>query len=305
MTNNATLQDNAQRCGAVAVIGAPNAGKSTLVNALVGQKVAITSAKAQTTRTRMTGIALFGNSQVLLLDTPGIFKGNDRFDRSMVSAASDSLEGADLVMIIRDASRKTEKHSEMIAQLAARSDCPVILILNKVDQTPKPQLLDLANALQTELEPAQIFFTNSLTGEGLDPLRDYLRDNMPLSEWHYPEDQVSDVSQRLFAAEVTREQLYHRLHSELPYASAIRTEKYEERKDGSLEIHQQILVERPTQRAIILGKGGSMIKEIGAAARTQLAEQLGGKVHLYLHVRVEENWRDSADIYREIGLEQR
>ncbi|MEO1044994.1 MAG: GTPase Era [Pseudomonadota bacterium] len=291
------------RCGTVALIGAPNAGKSTLVNQLVGQKVAITSAKAQTTRTRMTGIALLGATQALILDTPGIFEGRDRMDRAMVAAARDSLDGADVVLVMRDAARKKHHPDEQILDFLEGHKGPVALILNKVDRADKAKLLTLAQEMSVEIGADETFFTNALNGEGIDPLRDWLARTLPEGPWHYPEDQVSDVSQRLFAAEVTREQLYHQLHAELPYASVVMTEKYDERKDGSLEIHQQILVERETQKAIILGKGGSRIKEIGARAREELAGLIGAPVHLYLHVKVDPNWRDTRDIYSEIGLE--
>ncbi|WOE73993.1 GTPase Era [Alterisphingorhabdus coralli] len=293
----------ALRCGTVALIGAPNAGKSTLVNQLVGQKVAITSSKAQTTRTRMTGIALLGNTQAMILDTPGIFDGKDRMDRAMVAAARDSLEGADVVLVMRDASRKKHHPDERIMEFLTGYKGHVVLILNKVDRADKPQLLLLAEEMSAQIGAEETFFTNSLTGEGIDPLRDYLERTLPEGPWHYPEEQVSDVSQRLFAAEVTREQLYHQLHAELPYASVVVTEKYEERADGSLEIHQQILVERETQKAIILGKGGSRIKEIGAKARQELGGLIEAPVHLYLHVKVDPNWRDTKDVYSEIGLE--
>lgn len=298
MTENTPL-----RCGSVALIGAPNAGKSTLVNQLVGQKVAITSSKAQTTRSRMTGIALFNQTQAMILDTPGIFDGRDRMDRAMVAAARDSLEGADMVLVMRDAARKKHNPDERILEFLEGYTGPVTLILNKVDRADKANLLLLAQELSQQMGAHETFFTNSLTGEGIEPLRDYIEHNLPEGPWHYPEDQVSDVSQRLFAAEVTREQIYNQLHAELPYASVVVTEKYDERKDGSLEIHQQILVERDSQKAIILGKAGSRIKDIGAKAREELSGLIDAPVHLYLHVKVDPNWRETKDIYSEIGLE--
>ena len=292
-----------RRCGHVAVIGAPNAGKSTLVNALVGQKVAIVSPKAQTTRTRMLGVALEGETQIILVDTPGIFAAQRRFDRAMVAAAWDGAGDADLITLIVDgragAGPKVEK---VIAGLKDRPERKW-LVLNKVDISAKEKLLLLTTKLAEMCEFEQIYYISAATGDGLAEFKTAVADAMPEGEWHFPEDQVSDASDRLMATEITREQLYLQLHEELPYASAVETEKYSEREDGSVEIHQQILVARPTQRAIMLGKGGTRIKAIGEAARLELSKLMGVKVHLYLHVKVKPDWDEDRSLYRDIGLE--
>jgi GTP-binding protein Era len=291
------------RCGLVAIVGAPNAGKSTLVNALVGQKVAIVSPKAQTTRVRLMGLAIADQTQIVLVDTPGIFETRRRLDRAMVSAAWGGAKDADLIALVIDAKEGLGRNIAPLAEgLAERSE-PRLAILNKVDITPKEQLLELATRIDAALKPEAIFMVSATTGDGIDDLKAALAARMPEGPWHFPEDQVSDATDRMLAAEVTREQLYLQLHAELPYASAVETEKYEERKDGSVVIHQQILVGRPTQRAIVLGKGGTRIKEIGAAARAQLSELLGKKVHLFLHVKVKPDWEEDRGLYREIGLE--
>lgn len=290
-------------CGVVAVLGAPNAGKSTLVNQLVGQKVAITSAKAQTTRARMLGIALYEQTQMILVDTPGIFAPKRRLDRAMVSAAWEGAEAADAVLLMVDPV-KQRRHElvPLLENLAGRPERK-ILVLNKVDVAKKEPLLVLAQDLAAKVDFAEIYFVSALTGDGVPKLKSALAAMMPEGPWHYPEDQVSDASERLLATEITREQLYQQLHEELPYDSAVRPELYQHRPDGSLEIHQQIVVTRDNQRAIVLGKGGSRIKAIGEAARKELTEVLGVKVHLFLHVKVEENWAESREIFEEIGLE--
>jgi GTPase len=292
-----------KRCGHVAVIGAPNAGKSTLVNAFVGQKVAIVSPKAQTTRTRMLGVAIEGDAQIIMVDTPGIFSAERRFDRAMVAAAWDGASDADLIALMVDgragAGSKVEKIVDGLIDRPERK----WLILNKVDISKKEKLLQLTTKILEKCAFEQIYYISAQTGDGLTELKTAMAEAMPEGEWHFPEDQVSDASERLIAAEITREQLFLQLHEELPYASAVETEKYLEREDGSLEIHQQILVERPTQRAIILGKRGHQIKAIGEASRTELARILGVRVHLYLHVKVKAGWDEDRSIYRDIGLE--
>ena len=292
-----------QRCGLIAVVGAPNAGKSTLVNALVGQKVAIVSPKAQTTRARLMGIAIEGDAQLLLVDTPGIFDPRRRLDRAMVAAAWGGAEGADLIALVIDAKAKFGSGTRaLVDQIAARSE-PKIVILNKVDVADKEPLLTLASELQAMLDPEAIFMVSALTADGIPDLKRALADRMPEGPWHFPEDQVSDASERMLAAEVTREQLYLQLRAELPYDSAIETEKYEERRDGSVAIHQQILVARDTQRAIILGHRGQRLKEIGQKARNELSRITGQKVHLFLHVKVNPRWQEDRGLYREIGLD--
>ncbi|NVE94311.1 GTPase Era [Altererythrobacter lutimaris] len=291
------------RCGVVAVLGAPNAGKSTLVNQLVGQKVAITSAKAQTTRAKMLGIALHEQTQMILVDTPGIFAPRRRLDRAMVSAAWEGAEAADAVLLLVDPIKQRRHELEpLLGSLAGRPERK-ILVLNKVDRAKKEPLLALAQDLSAKADFEQIFFVSALTGDGVPEMKAALAAMMPEGVWHYPEDQVSDASERLLAAEITREQLYKQLHEELPYDSAVRPELYKHRPDGSLEIHQQIVVGRETQRPIVLGKGGSRIKMIGEAARAELSELLGVEVHLFLHVKVSENWAEDKELFEEIGLD--
>ena len=290
-------------CGLVAVIGAPNAGKSTLVNQLVGQKVAITSAKAQTTRARMLGIALHGDTQMILVDTPGIFAPKRRLDRAMVSAAWDGAESADVVLLMVDPIKQRRHELEPLVEALKDRPERKILVLNKVDKAKKEPLLALAQELGETVDFAEVYFVSALTGDGVPEMKEALAKLMPEGPWMYPEDQVSDASERLLATEITREQLYKQLHEELPYDSAVRPEKYVQRPDGSVEIHQQIVVMRDNQRAIVLGKGGSRIKAIGQAAREELSELLGQKVHLFLHVKTDERWSEDKEMYEEMGLE--
>jgi GTP-binding protein Era len=290
-------------CGIAAVIGAPNAGKSTLVNALVGQKVAITSAKAQTTRARLLGIALEGDGQIILADTPGIFAPKRRLDRAMVSAAWEGAEAADAVVLVVDAVKLRRHELEPLLEALATRPERKLLVLKKVDAVKKETLLELAQDFTGKVAFDEVFYTSALTGDGVAELKRHLAELMPEGPWLYPEDQVSDASERLLATEVTREQLYRQLHDELPYDSAVRPESYTTRKDGSLEIHQQIVIGRESQKAIVLGKRGTRIKAIGEAARKELGELLGVKVHLFLHVKVDENWAESREIYEEMGLD--
>jgi GTPase len=291
------------RCGLVAVLGAPNAGKSTLVNALVGQKVAIVSPKAQTTRARLMGIALHDEAQIMLVDTPGIFAPNRRIDRAMVKAAWEGADDADrLVLVIDSAAKLGGKVEQMIEGVEHRPE-PRIVVLNKVDIAKKDDLLVMAARLAERLKPEAVFMISATTGDGVDQLKAHLAAAMPEGPWHFPEDQLTDVTDRMVAAELTREQLYHQLHAELPYASAVATEKWEDRKDGSTVIHQQIYVERDSQKAIVVGKGGSRLKQIGAAAREAIGEHLGRKVHLFLHVKVNPKWGEDRGLYEDIGLD--
>lgn len=292
-----------QKCGLVAVIGAPNAGKSTLVNALVGQKVAITSAKAQTTRARLLGIALEGDTQIILADTPGIFAPRRRLDRAMVAAAWEGAQEADAILLVVDAVKQRRHELEPLLETLKDRPERKLLVLNKVDAGAKEALLVLAQDLTGKVLFDEVFYISALTGDGVPELKTRLAAMMPEGPWHYPEDQVSDASERLLACEITREQLYKQLHEELPYDSAVRPEAYQHRKDGSVEIRQQIVVARDSQKAIVLGKRGARIRAIGEAARNELAEILGQKVHLFLHVKVEENWAEARDIYEEIGLD--
>ena len=288
------------RAGFVAVIGAPNAGKSTLVNALVGQKVAIVSPKAQTTRARLMGIAIHDNAQILLVDTPGIFAPKRRLDRAMVAAAWTGAQDADLVLLVIDASERVRE--DVLAGLEKRHQ-PLFLVLNKVDLVKKPELLKLATDLTARLNPDQVFMISATQGDGVPDLKQALADVMPPSPWLYPEDELSDATDRMIAAELTREQVVNQLYQELPYATAVETETWSDRPDGSTEIRQQILVERDSQKAIVIGKGGQRLKAIGAAAREQIAHHLGRPVHLFLHVKVNPKWDEDRGLYREIGLD--
>ncbi|MCA0207734.1 MAG: GTPase Era [Proteobacteria bacterium] len=291
------------RCGFVAVVGAPNAGKSTIVNALVGQKVAIVSPKAQTTRTRLMGVAMDGETQIVLIDTPGIFAPTRRLDRAMVAAAWGSLEEAEAILVMVDAAAKLTGRVERVLEGIANRPEKKYLVLNKVDLTRKDKLLTIATELNGRVAFDETFFISASSGDGVPELKAHLASLMPEGPWHFPEDEVSDAPERMLAAEITREQLYRQLHEELPYQSTVETEKFTNRPDGSAEIHQQILVARDNQRAIILGHKGERIKEIGSRARAELTELLGRKVHLFLHVKVKANWDEDRSVYRDMGLD--
>jgi GTP-binding protein Era len=294
------------RCGFIALIGAPNAGKSTLLNALVRAKVAIVSPKPQTTRMRVLGLAIEGASQLIYVDTPGIFAPRRRLDRAMVSAAWSGAGDADIVALLVDASaeRVSSDTSAIIARLADTKRA-AMLILNKVDETDRPRLLTLAATLNAGFAFTDTFMISAKTGDGLDDLRMAFASRVRAGPWLYPEDQLSDLPTRLLAAEITREQLYLQLGQELPYSSTVEHEKWEEREDGSALIHQVILVERPGQKAIVIGKNGAKIKSIGEAARKELTQALDRQVHLKLHVKVREEWSEDSAHYREIGLDWR
>ena len=297
------MTESAHRAGFVAVIGAPNAGKSTLVNALVGQKVAIVSPKAQTTRARLMGIAIEDQTQILLVDTPGIFAPRRRLDRAMVAAAWTGAQDADLVLLVIDAAGAvTDEVDLILAGLADRRQ-PLFLALNKIDLVDKKALLGLSARLTERLNPAQVFMISAAQGDGVPDLKRALAEAMPEGPWLYPEEEVSDATDRMIAAELTREQVVNQLHQELPYATAVETETWEDRPDGSTAIRQQILVERDSQKAIVIGKSGRRLKAIGAAARAEIAEHLGRPVHLFLHVKVNPRWDEDRSLYREIGLE--
>ena len=297
------MTESAHRAGFVAVIGAPNAGKSTLVNALVGQKVTIVSPKAQTTRARLMGIAIEDQTQILLVDTPGIFAPRRRLDRAMVAAAWTGAQDADLVLLVIDAAGAvTDEVDRILAGLADRRQ-PLFLALNKIDLVDKKALLGLSARLTERLNPAQVFMISAAQGDGVPDLKRALAEAMPEGPWLYPEEEVSDATDRMIAAELTREQVVNQLHQELPYATAVETETWEDRPDGSTAIRQQILVERDSQKAIVIGKGGRRLKAIGAAARAEIAEHLGRPVHLFLHVKVNPRWDEDRGLYRQIGLE--
>jgi GTP-binding protein Era len=297
------VSETETRAGFVGVIGAPNAGKSTLVNALVGQKVAIVSPKAQTTRSRLMGIAIADQAQILLVDTPGIFEPKRRLDRAMVAAAWTGAQDADLILLVIDAvTGVTAEVGRIIDSLGERQH-PLFLGLNKIDLVKKANLLALSAQLTDRLQPDKVFMISAAQGDGVPDLKHALASAMPMGPWLYPEDEVSDATDRMIAAELTREQLVNQLHQELPYATAIETETWEDRPDGSTAIRQQILVERDSQKAIVIGKGGQRLKAIGAAARKEISQHLGRRVHLFLHVKVNPRWNEDRGLYREIGLE--
>jgi GTP-binding protein Era len=285
------------------VIGAPNAGKSTLVNALVGQKVAIVSPKAQTTRARLMGVAIERKAQILLVDTPGIFEPRRRLDRAMVAAAWTGAQDADLILLVIDAAAGVNDEVRRIINSLGDRQQPLFLVLNKIDLVRKAALLGLAADLTARLAPDNVFMISAAEGDGVADLKSALADAMPAGPWLYPEDEVSDATDRMIAAELTREQIVNQLHQELPYATAVETETWEDRPDGSTVINQQIIVERDSQKAIVIGKGGRRLKVIGAAARAEIARHLARPVHLFLHVKVEPKWGEDRSLYREIGLE--
>lgn len=291
------------RCGFVALIGAPNVGKSTLVNALVGAKVTIVSRKVQTTRALIRGIVIENNAQIILVDTPGIFLPKRRLDRAMVSTAWSGAHDADLVCVLLDAKAGIDEEAEAILAKAASVKHDKILAINKVDLVQREKLLALAQAANERMAFAKTFMIAAISGDGVDDLRHTLAEIVPPGPFLYPEDQMSDAPMRQLAAEITREKIYRKLHQELPYQSTVETDKWEERKDKSVRIEQTIFVERESQRKIVLGAGGATIKSIGADSRKELAEILGVPVHLFLFVKVRENWGDDPDRYREMGLE--
>nr|WP_272210841.1 GTPase Era [Marinicella sp. W31]MDC2876758.1 GTPase Era [Marinicella sp. W31] len=293
----------ATHSGFVALIGPTNAGKSTLLNRLVGAKVSIVSHKVQTTRATMRGIAIHDNAQIVFMDTPGIFKPRRRLDRAMVMAAWSGARDADLIMLLVDAERGLKGDAEAILTGLKEVRQPKILVLNKIDRVRHEDLLALASAANEAIGFDQTFMISATNGSGCDDLMDYLAKTLPEGPWYYPEDQISDLPMRQLAAEITREKLFLRLHQELPYSSHVETEKWEERKDGSVRIEQVIYLERDSQKKIALGKNGDAIKSISMAARKELAEILGQKVHLFLFVKVRENWGDDPERYREMGLD--
>lgn len=300
---SADMSAEPTRCGFVAIIGAPNAGKSTLVNALVGAKVTIVSHKVQTTRSLVRGIAMEGGSQIILVDTPGLFSPRRRLDRAMVSAAWGGAADADRVVVLVDAKKGLDEPVEAILDKLGDVRQPKDLVLNKVDLVDRPKLLDLATAINERARFEKTFMISAATGSGVKDLRQHLAATAPLGPWHYPEDEISDVPARMLAAEITREKLYHRLHDELPYDATVETESYEERRDGSIRIEQTIYVVREGQRKIMLGKGGETIKLISQSAREELSKLFETKVHLFLFVKVRENWGDDPERYERMGLE--
>ena len=291
------------RCGFVALIGAPNVGKSTLVNALVGSKVTIVSPKVQTTRTLVRGIAMEGRSQLVFIDTPGIFAPRRRLDRAMVTSAWSGAHDADIVALLIDAKSGIDDEADAILGKLGDVASRKLLILNKVDLVQKPKLLALAQEANGRAPFAATFMVSALTGDGIGEVKAWLAAQAPEGPWHYPEDQISDAPLRSLASEITREKLFNRLHQELPYRSTVETDSWKELRDGSVRIEQTIFVERESQRKIVLGKSGQSIKAIGAEARGEIAKIIDQPVHLFLFVKVREDWGDDPERFREMGLE--
>ena len=290
-------------CGFAALVGAPNAGKSTLVNALVGAKVSIVSRKAQTTRMQVRGVMIEGQSQIVLVDTPGIFAPKRRLDRAMVASALSGAKDADLNLLIVDARKGSDEEVLALIKQLSQSAAPKWLVLNKIDVVPRERLLALAKELNEAQKFEETFMVSAQTGDGLDRLRARLAPAMPASPWLYPEDQLSDAPLRMLAAEITREKLFERLHDELPYESTVETTSWTNQKDGSARVEQTIYVAREGQKKIAIGEGGRTIKAIGQAARAEISEAADQKIHLFLFVKVRENWADDPERYREMGLE--
>ncbi|MDP6573480.1 MAG: GTPase Era [Rhodospirillales bacterium] len=297
------MAEGTRRCGFVAIVGAPNVGKSTLLNRLVGAKVSIVTPKVQTTRSRVLGICIEGATQLVLVDTPGIFKPRRRLDRAMVAAAWGGSQEADLILLLVDSAAGLDADTRAIVKRLQAEDSEAILALNKVDAVKKTALFKLAAALDDSGVFIHTFMVSAKTGSGVPDLLAHLAGAVPEGPWLYPEDQLSDMPGRLLAAEITREKMYLQLHQELPYASTVETESWKENKDGSVRVEVSVFVERPSQKAIVLGKGGARIKAIGEAARTELEELLERRVHLFLFVKVRKDWGEDPERYRDLGLD--
>ena len=297
------IPDIEKRCGYVAIVGAPNAGKSTLVNALVGAKVSIVSPKVQTTRFRVLGIVMSGPAQVILVDTPGIFAPKRRLDRAMVAAAWSGAADADLICLLVDAQKGYDPDSRAIVDRLRATKRQAVLILTKVDLVAKEKLLTLTSEMHAEGLFSEVFMVSALKGSGLKELATLFAERSPQGPWMFPEDEISDLPQRMLAAEITREKAFMKLHEELPYALTVETEQWEEREDGSARVDQVIYIQRDSQKAIVVGKGGAMIKAIGANAREELEKLLERRIHLFLHVKVKEDWQDRRTHYSEMGLD--
>lgn len=292
-----------QKCGFVAVIGPPNAGKSTLSNALVGQKVTIVTQKAQTTRMRLRAVVMHDDAQIILVDTPGIFDAKQRFDRAMVNEVWAGVKDADQVLVVLDAARTGGKEVELMLEGLAENKKKVSLVLNKIDTVPNESLLALVKELNERVAFEDTFLISALKGDGLERLKDTLAANMPQGPFLYPEDQAADVPSLLLASEVMREKLFLRLHQELPYALTVETDKWANKKDGSVRIEQTVFVRRDSQKAIVLGKGGRTMKEISSEARLELEDMFERRVHLFVFVKVRKNWQEDPERYRMLGLD--
>ncbi len=297
------MTKNKSRCGFVALLGAPNAGKSTLMNALVGSKISIVTHKVQTTRTRFVGIALHEKSQMIFVDTPGIFEPKKRLERAMVSAAWAGAGDADVIVLLVDAERRIDDNTRRIIEGLKEAGKKAILAINKIDTIRRDSLLSLTQELNEAADFSETLLISALKGDGLEDLKDVITGCLPEGPWLYPEDQMTDITERMLAAEVTREKFFLRLHQELPYAATVETESWQEKKDGSVRIEQVIYVERDTQKAIVIGKGGRSLKEIGKMAREELEEMLDRRVHLFIFVKVRKNWSDDKERYENMGLD--
>ncbi len=302
MSDNQNYDDLPTRCGFVALIGAPNAGKSTITNNFVGSKVSIVSPKVQTTRTLVKGIGIFENTQIIFIDTPGIFKPKRRLDRAMVASSWSGVGDADITVLVVDAKRGFDDETKAIIAKLNKNKTEAVLLLNKIDLIQKEKLLGLSAEINAAGKFKETFMVSALDGEYMDDFYKYLADNLPISPWYYDEDQISDMPLKLLAAEIVREKLFLYLHQELPYALTVEPELWERREDGSVRAEITIYVERDSQKVIVLGKGGSMIKRIGQAARTEIEELLEERVHLFLFVKVRENWIDDPARYKDWGL---
>ncbi len=298
------MNDNSKkRCGFIAVLGAPNVGKSTLVNRMVGAKVSIVSPKVQTTRARVMGIAVRGDAQLVFIDTPGIFEPRRRLDRAMVAAAWGGSNDSDIRLFLVDADKGIDSNTRKIIDKLKKQNTRCHLVINKIDKVKKSDLLELTTRLLAADIFDETFMISALSGDGVDSIGDYLAENVEEGPWHFPEDQMSDMTERLLAAEITREKLYLELHQELPYAATVETETWTEKTDGSVRIEQVIFVERDSQKAIVLGKRGAQIKVIGERSRKELEEIFDRRVHLFLFVKVREKWGDDPERYRDWGLD--
>lgn len=298
-----TEAPDTKRCGFVALLGAPNAGKSTLMNAMVGAKVSIVTQKVQTTRTRILGVTALGPAQLVFVDTPGIFKPRRRLDRAMVAAAWSGAADADVVALLIDAGMRIEGDTRRIIDGLKQNDGRAVCVLNKIDTVPREKLLALIDEMRTEEIFTDFFMVSALKGEGVEELKEFFAGRLPEGPWHFPEDQLSDMNDRLFSAEITREKLFLNLHQELPYALTVETETWEPFDNGAVKVEQVIYVERDSQKGIVLGKGGERIKRVRTLAQQDLQELLGRDVHLFLFVKVRENWGDDPERYRDWGLD--
>ena len=297
------LPSTEARCGFVALVGAPNAGKSTLMNQLVGSKISIVTHKVQTTRSIVRGIAMHNQAQIVFVDTPGIFNPRRRLDEAMVSTAWGSARDADICVLLVDAERGVTEDIEKIIETLGSVSVPVVLLINKIDTIKRDSLLSLSHKLNDLAAFEATFMVSALNGDGCDQFMDYIADHLPTGPYMYPQDQLSDLPMRMLASEITREKIYLRLHQEIPYAAHVETESWEEMKDGSAKVNQVIYVQRQSQKKIVIGKGGSTIKAISTAARKEISEAAEQTVHLFLFVKVRENWGDDPDRYLQMGLE--